>query len=87
MSKGGEKMVEASKNKKEYKISDALDYGLINKHVVEMVDKFTYKNNLNKSVFVDGIIDPGVKSIDSLLSKMYRKTHIELDKSGYKIVC
>ena len=72
-------MVEASKNKKEYKISDALDYGLINKHVVEMVDKFTYKNNLNKSVFVDGIIDPGVKSIDSLLSKMYRKTHIELD--------
>ena len=72
-------MVEASKNKKENKASDTLDYGLINKHVVEMVDKFTYKNNLNKSVFVDGIIDPGVKSIDSLISKMYRKTHIELD--------
>lgn len=73
-------MVEANKNKEQNKISDALEYGLINKHVVEMVDKFTSKNNLSKSVFVDGIIDPGVKSADSLISKMYRKTHIELDK-------
>lgn len=72
-------MVEANENKRKNNLEEALNYGLINKHVVEMVDKFTSKNNLNKSIFVDGIIDPGVKSADSLISKMYRKTHIDLN--------
>ena len=47
--------------------------------MIQIVDKFTSKNNLNKSKIMEGIIDPGVKSIDSVLSKMYRKAHIELD--------
>jgi hypothetical protein len=46
-----------------------------------MVDKFTIKNNLNKSNFLDGIIDPGIKSIDSIISKMYRKTHLECNNN------
>jgi len=72
-------MIGAKENKKSLEIEDAIHFGLINKNVVQMVDKFSSKNNLNKSVFVDGIIDPGVKKIDSLLSKMYRKVHLELD--------
>lgn len=69
-------MVEESKNEREYKLNTN---NLISKNVVEIVDKFTSKNNLNKSKIMEGIIDPGVKSVDSLVSKMYRKTHIELE--------
>jgi len=76
--KGGEETVGTTE--REHKINEAISYGLISKNVVEMVDKFSTKNNLNKSTFYDGVIDPGVKSIDSLLSKMYRKTHLELNK-------
>ena len=76
--RGGEETVEA--REREHKVNEAINYGLISKNVVEMVDKFSIKNNLNKSTFYDGIIDPGVQSIDSLLSKMYRKTHLELNK-------
>lgn len=72
-------MVEINENEKEEKLSNAINYGLINKHVVEMVDKFASKNNLNKSSFVDGVIDPGIKSVDSLISKMYRKTHLDMN--------
>lgn len=64
-----------------YEVDEAISYGLINKSVVEMVDKFSIKNKINKSSFVDGVIDPGIKSIDSVLSKMYRKTKLELNKN------
>lgn len=74
-------MVETNENSRINTINEAINYGLINRNIVEMVDKFTEKNNLNKSIFVDGIIDPGIKSIDSVLSKLYRKTHIELDQN------
>lgn len=69
-------MVDEEKNEREYKLNSE---SLISKNVVQIVDKFTSKNNLNKSKVMDGIIDPGVKSIDSVVSKMYRKAHIELD--------
>ena len=59
-------MVEESKNEREYKLNTN---NLISKNVVEIVDKFTSKNNLNKSKIMEGIIDPGVKSVDSLVSK------------------
>lgn len=73
-------MIDINESERESKINEAINYGLINKHVVEMVDKFVSKNNLNKSSFADGVIDPGLKSVDSLLSKMYRKTHLELNE-------
>lgn len=69
-------MVSEEKNEREYKLNSE---NLISQNVVQIVDKFTSKNNLNKSKVMDGIIDPGVKSLDSILSKMYRKAHIDLD--------
>lgn len=67
-------MVSENKNERKYKLNTD---NLISKNVIELVDKFTTKNNLNKSKIMDGIIDPGIKSIDSIISKMYRKTHLE----------
>ena len=72
-------MIDAKKNEREQNLNKAISYGLINKSIVEMVDKFSEKNKLNKSFFIDGIIDPGVKSINSVLSKLYRKAHLELN--------
>ena len=72
-------MSEVNKDTKK-NLEEAIKDGSINKHMVNIVDNFSNRNQLSKSNYVEGVVDPGLKTIDSLMSKIYRKTQIELNR-------
>lgn len=73
-------MIEKNENKRQQEVIEAINYGLLNKDIVKMVDEFSEKHSLNKSCYFNGIVDPGIKSTNSIISKLYRKYIIEENK-------